>query len=112
MAAIQGAGPFSPSPLAKSGFARIVLETNATRIGLHGVDFRSSFLKPIKAMANDCGAAVSGTHALSISCSFGAQMEVGAIILQTSNFKLTVTEVVKKIYWRLIFFCQTILFDW
>ncbi|XP_059459085.1 adenylyl-sulfate kinase 3-like isoform X4 [Corylus avellana] len=62
MAAIQGAGPFSPSPLAKSRFARIVLETNATRIGLHGVDFRSSFLKPIKAMANDCGAAVSGKN--------------------------------------------------
>ncbi|XP_062156272.1 adenylyl-sulfate kinase 3 isoform X2 [Alnus glutinosa] len=61
MATIQAAGPFSPSPLSKSGFARIV-KTNATRIGLHGVDFRSSFLKPIKAMTNDCGAAISGKN--------------------------------------------------
>lgn len=82
MAAIQAAGPFSPSPLSKSGFARIV-ETNATRIDLHGVDFGSSFLKPIKAMTNDCGAAISGT--LFNFMFLWAQMEVEAMIDQTNR---------------------------
>jgi len=71
MATIQAAGPFSPSPLSKSGFARIV-ETNATRIGLHGVDFRSSFLKPVRS---------------SMSCFFGLKWKL-------KLFKLT--ELVKK----------------